>query len=149
LLENNNKKEISLFVLFCKLIDSIDTSLEVFSKMNHFLKDNKIKWGNFIRLCTNKDKSVSWQNAGHTVCFIDRHFHLEIMNEELQIVFEAVIRVVNYVKNSSLRGRLIVLLGDNMEAEHSAPKLLWSMLTLLCQSSSQGIRIKRRNSHFC
>jgi hypothetical protein len=46
------------------------------------------------------------------------------MNEELQIVFEAVIRVVNYVKNSSLRGRLIVLLGDNMEAEHSAPKLL-------------------------
>jgi hypothetical protein len=41
------------------------------------------------------------------------------MSEELETVFQAVIRVVNYVKNSPLRGRFIAKLSENMEADHT------------------------------
>jgi hypothetical protein len=40
------------------------------------------------------------------------------MSKELQTVFQAVIRVVNYVRNSPLRRRLLAKLCDNMEAEY-------------------------------
>jgi hypothetical protein len=39
------------------------------------------------------------------------------MSEELQTVFEVVIRAVNYVRKSPLRGRLFTKLCDDMEAE--------------------------------
>jgi hypothetical protein len=42
------------------------------------------------------------------------------MREELQIEFQAVIRVVNYVKNSPLRGRLVSKLRDDTEAANMA-----------------------------
>jgi len=41
------------------------------------------------------------------------------MSEELRTIFEAVVGVVNYVKNSPLRGRLFANLCDGMEAEHT------------------------------
>jgi hypothetical protein len=40
--------------------------------------------------------------------------------EELQTVFQAVIRVVNYIKNSPLSGKVFVKLCDDMAAEHTA-----------------------------
>jgi hypothetical protein len=40
--------------------------------------------------------------------------------EELQTVFQSVIRVVNYVKNSPLR-EIICKLCEDMEAEHTVP----------------------------
>jgi hypothetical protein len=43
------------------------------------------------------------------------------MSEELQTVFHAVIRIVNCVKMSPLKGRLFGKLRDDMEAEHTAP----------------------------
>jgi len=42
------------------------------------------------------------------------------VSEELQTAFEALIRVVNYVKNSPLRGTLFATLYEDMEAEHTA-----------------------------
>jgi hypothetical protein len=40
------------------------------------------------------------------------------MSEELQTVLQGVIRVVNYVKNSPLRGSLFAKLCNNMEEKH-------------------------------
>jgi len=43
------------------------------------------------------------------------------MSEELQTVFQTVIRFVNYVKNIPLIGRLFAKLRDDIETEHMAP----------------------------
>jgi len=42
------------------------------------------------------------------------------VSEELQTVFQVVIRVVNNVTNSPAGGRLFAKLRDDMEAEHIA-----------------------------
>jgi hypothetical protein len=42
------------------------------------------------------------------------------VSEEQQTVFEAVSRFVNYIRKSSLRGRLSAKLCDAMEAEYMA-----------------------------
>jgi len=41
------------------------------------------------------------------------------LTEEIQTAFQAVIRVVNYVKNSPVRGRSFATLCDDMEAEQT------------------------------
>jgi len=47
-------------------------------------------------------------------------------------VRQAVIRVVIYVKNSPLRGRLFPKLRDDMEAEHTALLHCWETQWLSC-----------------
>jgi hypothetical protein len=41
------------------------------------------------------------------------------IKEVLQTAFQDVIRVINYVKNSPLKGRHFAKLWDDMEAEHT------------------------------
>jgi hypothetical protein len=48
------------------------------------------------------------------------------MSEKVDTAFQAIIRVVNYVKNSPLRGKPFGKLCDDMEAEHTA--LLYALL---------------------
>jgi hypothetical protein len=43
------------------------------------------------------------------------------MTEEVQTIFQAVIKVGNCVKNSPLRGRFFAKLCDDMDPEHKAP----------------------------
>jgi hypothetical protein len=56
--------------------------------------------------------------SGHILCSTDKTLVSVNLNEELQTVFVAVIRIVNYVKNSPLKGRHFAKLCDDMEAEH-------------------------------
>jgi len=56
------------------------------------------------------------------------------MNEELQIVFQAVIRVFNYVKNSPFGGRHVAKSCDDMKEDHT--------LVGSCQSAWQCISTK-------
>jgi hypothetical protein len=42
------------------------------------------------------------------------------MSEELQTVFQAVVRIITCVKNSALRGRLFEKLHDSIGAGHTA-----------------------------
>jgi hypothetical protein len=78
--------------------------LDTLNVFNSFLEENDIKWENYNGLCTDGAQSMSRRNTGlqalvrkedlvlfgHLICFIDRLFT----------------RVVNYVTNSPLRGRL-------------------------------------------
>jgi len=73
--------------------------LEVFNITNHFLEENGINWENCTGLCTDRTQSMSGRNTGHQV-LIKKKDHRSIstlesedMNEELQTVFEAFIRV--------------------------------------------------------
>jgi hypothetical protein len=52
------------------------------------------------------------------VCFIDRHL-LQEVSEELQTAFQAVMRVVNYVKNSPLRGKNLCKAMKRCEGKHT------------------------------
>jgi hypothetical protein len=141
--------------LFCKPTDGRATSLEVFNITNHFLEENKIKWVECTELCIDGVQSISEWNAGlqilgeinclilsgHTVCFTERHLHQEI-SEDLQTIFQAIIRVVNRDKNSPLRRKLFAKLCDVMEAEHKA---------FLCYYTKVFHRVfeLKEDSHFC
>jgi hypothetical protein len=61
---------------------------------------------------------------------------------ELQNVFQAVIRIVNYVKNSQLRGRLCEVMLRYGGRTYDAPVLLCHILALSRQGASRSFEVK-------
>jgi hypothetical protein len=91
----------------------------VFSIITGFI-ENEINWKNCIGICTDIAQSISGRNAELQV-LLRKHLILSgYIDMGLQTVFQAVIRAVNYVKNSPLRGRPSAKLCDDMEAKHTA-----------------------------
>jgi hypothetical protein len=110
-------------------------SFKLFSTpgMNHFLEGNELNWENCVALCNDGAQAISRRNARlqalarkktsrifwahcvlHRVALASRS-----MNEWMHTVRQAATRAVNYVSNSSLRGRLVEKLCDRMWAEHT------------------------------
>lgn len=106
--------------------------------IDNFFKENDILWENCVGLCTDGAPSMAGTNAGlqalvrklapravWTHCMIHRQSLVSRdMGEELLTVFEVIIRVVNFIKNSPLRGRLFAKLCDDMGSEYRSLILL-------------------------
>jgi hypothetical protein len=95
-------------------------SLEVSSIINHFVEKNETKWEKCTGLCTDGIQSISGRNAElqalvrnkathiiWTRCILHRQpFGTIHISEKLWTLFQSVVKIVNYAKNSPLRGRL-------------------------------------------
>jgi hypothetical protein len=128
--------------LFCKPTDGGATSLEVFNLICHKLRELQCMmqstmywWSPLICGWNARLQALVRKKAPH---IIQKHcmFHRQAlaprnMSEELQTVLQALIRIVNYVKNSP-------------QSAHTLP---WNMLHLSHQSFSKDIWIRRTNSH--
>ncbi|XP_026482786.1 zinc finger BED domain-containing protein 5-like [Ctenocephalides felis] len=134
-IENDIREEL----LFCccysvRAIEGKATASEVFNMIDNFFIANGILWENCVGLCTDGAPSMAGKNAGlqapvrkvapravWTHCMIYRQsFVARNMGEELLEVFEIIIKVVNFIKNSPLRERLFGTLCDDMGSEYKA-----------------------------
>jgi hypothetical protein len=111
--------------LFCKHIDGRGTSLEVFGIINYF---ETVHWCSWVNIWT-KCRTSGTGNKGSPSYYLDTLYASQTSRYRL---FQAVIRVVNCVKCSPLRGRLIAKLYDNMEAEHNGTLILFWTHWLSC-----------------
>ncbi|XP_035220955.1 SCAN domain-containing protein 3-like isoform X1 [Stegodyphus dumicola] len=119
-------------MLFCKPIECNTTTREVFKIIDNFFNENGILWENCVGPCTDGAPSMAGKNAGlqalvrkvapravWTHCMIHKQSLVSRdMGEDLPTVFEVITRVVNFIKNSSLRGRLFAKLCDDMGSEY-------------------------------
>ncbi|XP_026467745.1 zinc finger BED domain-containing protein 5-like [Ctenocephalides felis] len=129
-MENDIREEL----LFCKAIEGKATASEIFNMIDNFFIENGILWENCVGLCTDGAPSMAGKNAGlqalvrkvapravWTHCMIHRQSLVaRNMGEELLEVFEIIIKVVNFIKNSPLRERLFGKLCDDMGSEYKA-----------------------------
>jgi zinc finger BED domain-containing protein 5/7/8/9 len=120
--------------LFCKIIQGNTTSSELFSIINQFFEENNIKWEMCVGLCTDGARSMSGKYNGlqalikevasqtiWTHCMLHRQSLVsKHSSEELDEVFQVIIRVINFIKGSSLRARLFTKLCEDMEAEYTS-----------------------------
>ena len=119
-------------MLFCKPIECNTTAREVFKIIDNFFNENGILWENCVGLCTDGAPPMAGKNAGlqalvrkvapravWTHCMIHRQSLVSRdMGEDLLTVFEVITRVVNFIKNSPLRGRLFAKLCDDMGSKY-------------------------------
>ncbi|XP_063856105.1 zinc finger BED domain-containing protein 5-like [Scylla paramamosain] len=112
--------EIKEDLLFCKPIVGRATAVKVFNMIDNFFNEHGISWENCVGLCTDGAQSMAGRHAGlqalvrekapHTSwthCMLHRQALASgSMNEELGNLLKDVVRVVNYIKNSPLKGRL-------------------------------------------
>ncbi|XP_026481385.1 zinc finger BED domain-containing protein 5-like [Ctenocephalides felis] len=129
-MENDIREEL----LFCKAIEGKATASEIFNIIDNFFIEKGILWENCVGLCTDGAPSMAGKNAGlqalvrkvapravWTHCMIYRQSLVaRNMGEELLEVFEIIIKVVNFIKNSPLRERLFGKLCDDMGSEYKA-----------------------------
>lgn len=121
-------------VLFCNSIPGKATSNEIFNIIDTFFDENDIKWNNCIGLCTDGAQSMSGHKAGlqalvkkkapeviWTHCMLHRAALVsKNMSEELNNIFTKVTKIINYIKNSSLKVRLFAKLCEDMEANYTS-----------------------------
>nr|XP_042897067.1 protein FAM200A-like [Parasteatoda tepidariorum]XP_042902277.1 protein FAM200A-like [Parasteatoda tepidariorum]XP_042906149.1 protein FAM200A-like [Parasteatoda tepidariorum]XP_042906152.1 protein FAM200A-like [Parasteatoda tepidariorum] len=121
-------------MLFCKPIEGNTTASEVFNMIDKFFNEYNILWENCVGLCTDGAPSMAGKNAGlqalvrkvaprasWTHCMIHRQSLVSRdMGEDLLTVFQVIIRVVNFIKNSPLRGRLFAKLCNDMGSEYTS-----------------------------
>lgn len=126
--------EIKEDLLFCKPIVGRATAVEVFNMIDNFFNEHGISWENCVGLCTDGAQSMAGRHAGlqalvrekaphasWTHCMLHRQALASgSMNEELGNLLKDVVRVVNYIKNSPLKGRLFAQLCKDFGAEHTA-----------------------------
>ncbi|XP_066982653.1 zinc finger BED domain-containing protein 5-like [Macrobrachium rosenbergii] len=102
--------------------------------IDNFFSEHGINWENCVGLCTDGAQSMSGRhaelhalvrekapNASWAHCLLHREALASSgMNEELGHLLKDVVRVVNYIKNSPLKGRLFAKLCKDFGAEHTA-----------------------------
>lgn len=129
-----SETDIKEEMLFCKPFECNTTAIKVFNMIDSFFNENGIMWEKCIGLCTDGAPSMAGKNAGlqalvrkvaprviWTHCMIHRQSLVsKDMSEDLRKVFDVVIRVVNFIKISPLRGRLFAKLCDEMSADYRA-----------------------------
>jgi len=121
-------------MLFCNPIPGKSTSNEIFNIIDTFLYENDIKWDNCTGLCTDGAQSMSGHYAGlqalvkkkvpkvvWTHCMLHRASLVsKKMSGELNNIFTKVTKIINYIKNSALKVRLLAKLCEDMHAKYTS-----------------------------
>ena len=122
------KKEL----LFCSALNTSTKASDVLEKVDHFFNENKISWNNLCGVCTDGAPAMLGSKSGFralvqskatgvifTHCFIHREaLASKTLLRGLQDVLNITIKIVNFVKSSSLHTRLFKKLCEDMESEH-------------------------------
>ena len=119
--------------LFCRPLAKNTTGEEIFKKVNFFFKEHQLEWSNCVSVCADGAPAMMGSNKGF-MSFVKRKnnnisvahclLHRENLatkeiQENLAIVFKAVVSVANYIKSRPLNTRLFRALCDEMGAELS------------------------------
>ena len=121
------KKEL----LFCSALNTSTKASDVLEKVDHFFNEDKISWNNLCGVCANGGPAMLGSKSGFralaqskaigvifTHCFIHRKALATKTLPRLQDVLNVTIKIVNFVKSSSLHTRLFRKLCKDMESEH-------------------------------
>ena len=119
-------------LLFCSALNTSTKTSGVLEKVDHFFNENKISWNNLRGMCTGGAPAMLGSKSGFralmqskatgvifTHCFI--HWEAlasKTLPHSLQDVLNITIKIVNFVKSSSLPTRLFRKLCKDMESEH-------------------------------
>lgn len=128
--ENNITEDI----LFCKQIPGKATANEIFNIIDTFFDESDINWNDCIGICTDGAQSMSGHKTGlqalvkkkapeviWTHCMLHRAALVsKNLSEDLNNIFTKVTKVINYIKNSSLKVRLFAKLCEDMEASYTS-----------------------------
>ena len=119
-------------LLFCSALNTSTNASDVLEKVDHFFNENKISWNNLCGVCTDAAPAMLGSKNGFralvqskatgvifTHCFIHREaLTSTTLARGLQDVLKVTIKIVNFVKSSSLHTRLFRNLCEDMESEH-------------------------------
>ena len=119
-------------LLFCSALNTSTKASDVLEKVDHFLNENEISWNNLCGMCTDGAPAMLGSKNGFralvqskatgvifTHCFIHREaLASKTLPRGLQDVLSVTIKIVNFVKSSSLHTRLFGKLCEDMESEH-------------------------------
>ena len=126
--DNQIKEEF----LFCKVLTTTTKAIDVMSMVSEFFVEEKISWDKLIGVCTDGAPSMLGSKSGFvslvkrknpeiiaTHCIIHRQaLASKTLPSELNCILNIIIKVVNYIKGSSLRTRLFRKLCGEMYANH-------------------------------
>ena len=119
-------------LLFCSALNTSTKASDVLEKVDHFFNKNEISWNNLCGVCTDGAPAMLGSKSGFralvqskatgvifTHCFIHREaLASKTLPRGLQDVFNLTIKIVNFMKSSSLHTRLFRKLCEDMESEH-------------------------------
>ena len=105
----------------------------MFAILNNFFQENNLQWKYCVGLCTDGARAMSGHfgglrtlvqgvavNAKWTHCLIQREaLALQQLSGDLNGVFKAVLKIVNFIKARPLKTRLFQRLCDELGAEHN------------------------------
>lgn len=129
-----SEADIKEDILFCHPICEKATSNELFNIIDNFFDKNDLPWDNCIGICTDGAQSMSGCKSGlqalakrkapritWTHCMLHRAALVsKRMSEELYSVFNIVIKIINYIKNSPLRARMFAKLCKDMDSNFTS-----------------------------
>ena len=129
----DNDNNIVEDLLFCKPILSNCRAHELFVILNNFFQENDLEWKYCVGLCTDGVRAMSGcfgglrtlaegvaVNAKCTHCVIHREALVSRqLSDDLNGVFEAVVKTVYFIKARPLKARLFQRLCDELGAERN------------------------------
>ena len=119
-------------LFFCSDLNTSTKASDILEKVDHFFNENKISWSNLCGGCTDGAPAMLGSKSGFralvqskatgvifTHCFIHRQaLSSKTLPRGLQDVLNVTIKIINFVKSSSLHTRLFRKLCKDMESEH-------------------------------
>ena len=107
-------------LLFCIALNTSTKASDVLEKVDHFFNENEISWSNLCGVCTDGAPAMLGTKSGFralvqckatgvifTHCFVHREaLASKTLPRGLQGVLNVTIKIVNFVKSSSLHTRL-------------------------------------------
>lgn len=125
--------ELKTEFLFCKPLETTCGGEDIFNEVDAYFKVNNIKWENLCFCTTDGAKSMMGKSAGlrgriknvnlncqSIHCCLHRQvLSSKYLPEELQTVFNTLVKIINAIKSSSTNCRLFAKLCDDNNAEHN------------------------------
>lgn len=124
-------------LLFMKSLSTTSKGIDVFNSLSEFLSEHKILWEKIVGICTDGAPSMMGSRSGFlklaksknlniigSHCIIHRQaLAAKTLPEDLQNALQIAIDVVNFVKTSALRTRILETLCLDLNADQT--KLLF------------------------
>ncbi|XP_066253570.1 protein FAM200A-like [Euwallacea similis] len=106
-------------LLFLKPIEGRTTATDLFKIANDAITKANLHWKNCVVICTDRVhvmSKITW-----TLCMIDWEILAsKSLSPRLNMVFTVVIEVVNYIKTSPLKSRMLSVLCKDMETKRKS-----------------------------